>query len=161
MALIQPTISVYLYILSFVLLFPFFFSCPDLRTFVGQSKRSACMDHFSIGLGMHWQTMLYCQMGHGNLTAFLLIILKAMTNSLRLFDWDLGDSGVLEALKEVWRRLGCVAGRDGGEWRRQLKTHLCSNDAVKSASWSTTPVRWIDYLGKREALMNRDFTESV
>lgn len=54
-------------------------------------------------------------MGQGNLTAFLLIILKAMTNSLRLFDWDLGDSGVLEALKEVWRRLGCVAGRDGGE----------------------------------------------
>lgn len=56
--------------------------------------------------------MLYCQMGQGNLTAFLLIILKAMTNSLRLFDLDLG---VLEALKEVWRRLGCVAGRDGGE----------------------------------------------
>lgn len=59
--------------------------------------------------------MLYCQMGQGNLTAFLLIIFKIMTNSLRLFDWDLGDSGVLEALKEVWRRLGCVAGRDGGE----------------------------------------------
>lgn len=56
--------------------------------------------------------MLYCQMGHENLTAFLFIILKAMTDSLRSFNWDLEDNGVLEALKEVWRRLGCVAGRD-------------------------------------------------
>lgn len=51
-------------------------------------------------------------MGHENLTAFLFIILKAMTDSLRSFNWDLEDNGVLEALKEVWRRLGCVAGRD-------------------------------------------------
>ncbi len=43
----------------------------------------------------------------------------------------------------------------------QPKAHLCNNHAVKSASWYTTPVRWMDYLGKGEVLTNTDLDRFV
>ncbi len=43
----------------------------------------------------------------------------------------------------------------------QLKAHLCNNHAVQSASWYVTPVRWMDYLGKREVLTNTDLDRFV
>ena len=38
----------------------------------------------------------------------------------------------------------------------QSKAHLCHNHAVYSAPPYTTPVRWMDYLGKGEVLTNTD-----
>ena len=41
------------------------------------------------------------------------------------------------------------------------KVHLCNNQAVQSASWYATPVRWMDYLGRKYVLTNRDVKHSA
>ena len=43
----------------------------------------------------------------------------------------------------------------------KLKVHLCNDNAVWSAYWYATPVRWMDYLGKVEMLTNRDVNKFV
>ena len=68
-----------------------------------------------------------------------------------------GHSSVLHAsctqnLRHLWH---CVVWKEKNilvVFCAQHKLHLCNDHA----SWYSTPVRWMDYLGKREFLTNRD-----
>ncbi len=78
---------------------------------------------------------------------------------------------LLNSLKRLWRRLmvekwtfnsrTTAQGQITSYFKvafycGQPKAHLCNYHAVKSASWYATPVRWMEYLGKRVVLTNTD-----